>query len=204
MKIEALYFGDRWANSYLLTDDDGVSALVDPGAPTPRLPKALEGKNVRYILLTHGHYDHITAVPAVKEATGAQVMIHRLDAPMTEDAGSSLALLALGRSPEPFTPDRLLEDGEVLSFGDIRVLHTPGHTPGSVCFVGGDYILSGDTLFAGGIGRTDFPGSDPADMKKSLRRLVGLSGDYTVYPGHGESTTLENERVNNCYIRYFI
>lgn len=204
MKIETLYFGSRWANTYLLTDENGVSALVDPGAPTPRLPKALEGKDVRYILLTHGHYDHITSVSPVKEITGAQVMIHRLDAPMTEDAGLNLSLLAVGRMTASFSPDHLLEDGEELPFGGVRVLHTPGHTPGSVCFIGADFIISGDTLFEGGIGRTDFPGSDLEDMKRSLRRLVNLPGDYAVYPGHGDATTLENERMNNYYINYLI
>ena len=204
MKIETLFFGDRWANSYLLTDENGVSALVDPGAPTPRLTDALAGKNVRCILLTHGHFDHILAAPAVREKTGAEILIHRLDAPMTEDAGLNLSLHALGRDHTPFSPDRLLEDGDVLPFGNLRVLHTPGHTPGSVCYIGDGFIVSGDTLFAGGIGRTDLPGSDPAEMKKSLRRLVALPGDSDVYPGHGDATTLQNERVNNYYVNYLI
>lgn len=204
MTIETLFFGGNWANTYLLTDGRGVSAVVDPGAPTPRLLEALDGRNVKYILLTHGHFDHITGAPAVKEQTGAEILIHRDDAPMTEDPAKSLALAALGRGQTPFSADRLLDDGQTLPFGDIRVLHTPGHTPGSVCYLCEDIIISGDTLFAGGIGRTDFPGGDLGEMKRSLRKLLALPGDFTVYPGHGEATTLENERVNNDHIHFLV
>ena len=204
MKIETLFFGDRWANTYLLTDDNGECAAVDPGAPTPRLIEMLEGRGVKYILLTHGHFDHIASVPALREKTGAKVLIHPLDAPMTEDSDRNLSAHALGRALPPFTADRLIEDGEILDFGGLKVLHTPGHTPGSVCFVGDNFIISGDTLFAGGIGRTDFPGGSLAEMTASLKKLVALSGDYGVYPGHGGATTLETERNENYYIRMLL
>ena len=158
---------------------------------------------LRKILLTHGHFDHIGGVEAVRKLTGAEVYIHEDDAKMLTSAQYSLAA---GISFHPFTAvtdytaitgDSLLNDGD-LSF---QVLHTPGHSEGSVCYICKNVIFSGDTLFADSIGRTDFPGSNPIDMRNSLYALKMINGDYRVLPGHGPATTLAYEQYNNPYMR---
>ena len=204
--VDSLALGPVSANTYIVTDDaTGETAVIDAGACTDELLDKLNGKNVRYILLTHGHYDHILGVPALKAHTGAEVLIHKADADCFWDTEKSLASFDHSFSQTPMKADRLLSDGDEIHLGDtvLSVLHTPGHTKGGVCYI--DYldrlIFSGDTLFCLTAGRTDFPGGSFEELMASLITLRNLPGDYIVYPGHNRATTLEHERVRNRYMR---
>ena len=204
--VDSLALGPVSANTYIITDDaTGETAVIDAGACTEELLDKLKDKNVRYILLTHGHYYHILGVPALKAHTGAEVLIHKADADCFWDTEKSLASFDHSFSQTPMKADRLLSDGDEIHLGDtvLSVLHTPGHTKGGVCYI--DYqdrlIFSGDTLFCLTAGRTDFPGGSFEELMASLITLRNLPGDYIVYPGHNRATTLEHERVRNRYMR---
>ncbi len=204
--VERMVLGPVQANTYILTDSEtNQAAVIDAGDCPKALLDALRGKDVRYILLTHGHYDHILGVPALKAAfPNSQICIHALDADCLHDTAKSLAAAA-GEQERPIIPDRLLHEGDEIALGKTRltVLHTPGHTEGGVCYV--DYenrlLFSGDTLFCLTAGRTDFPGGSYEELLASLLRLRALDGDFTVYPGHNRSTTLDAERRRNRYMR---
>lgn len=198
-----------FSNCFLLVDEaSGDAAIVDPGWYESSIPQVLsenEGITLKYILLTHGHFDHILGVHGLKQATGAKVAVHKNDAGHLVDPKKSLCE---GNFPEPQIPvnaDILLSDGDVIKLGEeeIKVLSTPGHTKGSVCYIleKDRVMLSGDTLFCMTAGRTDFFDGSESDMKKSLKMLTELEGDYRVLPGHNRETTLERERTRNWYIR---
>ncbi|MDR1630002.1 MAG: MBL fold metallo-hydrolase [Oscillospiraceae bacterium] len=207
MQIKIMPLGELQANSYILTHGpSGETALIDCGECTPQLVSELEKcglEKIKYILLTHGHFDHIFGVPDVKRLTGVPVMVHKDDADCLFDENRSLAHRYFPGEQELFRADRLLEDGDVLSLGgqEIRVLHTPGHSKGSVCYVCGNLIFSGDTLFSRTVGRTDFPGGSVDELGQSVKKLFALPGDYIVYPGHHRLTTMETERKTNRFLR---
>lgn len=193
MTLSSLTVGSIGTNCYILYDEKTLdAAVIDPGDNAKPVADRIRelGLNVRAILLTHGHFDHCGDVKRIRKLTGAQVFVHPADRDLP---------IMLRRGLEA---DRDLADGDVLDLAGtrLRVLHTPGHTPGSVCFLCGDLLFSGDTLFAGGCGRTDFPGGDAEQMAASLRRLGSIPEDLRVLPGHGESSTLNAERRTNYFM----
>jgi glyoxylase-like metal-dependent hydrolase (beta-lactamase superfamily II) len=194
IQIHTLTLGLYQTNCYIVHAEGSKSCVViDPGydANTILGRAALLGLEVEAILLTHGHFDHVGAVAALAADTDCRVFLK-------EEELSLPAAMTAG----PLFYTDLYEGGSLTIAGmDIRILHTPGHTPGSVCLLIGDAMFSGDTLFAGSMGRCDFPGSNLMDMRQSLKKLRALPGDYRVFPGHAEATTLEFERKTNPYLR---
>lgn len=206
MKVLPLTLGPLATNCYLVWQEGRAPALLVDAAGEPEEVLEAAGSQgiaVRLIVLTHGHIDHMEAAARLKQLTGAGLAIHELDAPMLGDAMLSGAAL-FGFAQQGSAADRLLHEGDVVSLEgtdiSLQVLHTPGHTPGSVCFLGNGVLFSGDCLFAGGIGRVDLPGGDERAMMRSLARLAALDGDLTVYPGHGPATTIGEERRDNPWL----
>ena len=199
--------GEFAANSYLAVHTPtGEAFAVDcPVYNTEwrAMLRAAGDVRLRYLLLTHGHFDHICGVKPLKDATDCTVCIHADDAACLADPARSLDAFMGRRRQIPSEADRLLSDDERLPFGDgeITVLHTPGHTPGSVCFLYEGLLFTGDTLFRMGVGRTDLPGGSPWEMRASLEFLSRFPSDCRVLPGHGEETTLGFEKENNPYLR---
>ena len=195
IQIHTLTLGLYQTNCYIVHKEGSKNCVViDPGydANTILGRAALLGLQVEAILLTHGHFDHVGAVAALAADTDCRVFLKE----------EELSLPAVMTAGTLFYTDLYGSDGTLsVADMDFRILHTPGHTPGSVCLMVGDAMFSGDTLFAGSMGRVDFPGSSLMDMRKSLRKLRELPGDYRVFPGHAEATTLEYERKTNPYLR---
>lgn len=205
MTIERLTAGPIGNNIYILMADDGSAAVIDPGFEAGRILAEIKRLNakVQYVLLTHGHFDHAGCAAEIKAATGAQIALHEADCPMLrEPAMFTRAFGALAAGAQGAEADIILHDGDTLPLGEltIRVLHLPGHSPGSCFFLVGDSIFSGDVLFKGCVGRTDLTGGDTEAMKRSIRKVNGLTGDYKVYPGHDALTTLREEQRTNPYL----
>ncbi len=194
-------------NNYIITDvETGATAVVDPSLPEESLIEKLNGKDVKYILLTHGHFDHICGAKLVKEKTGAKVVIHKDDEELLSDGDKNLFNESCTGYVLPVVEaDIAAEDGTELEFGNskITVMHTPGHTLGGACYLLKEekIMFSGDTLFRLCAGRTDFYGGNGRQELRSLAKIGELEGDYKVYPGHEEDTTLDFERENNRYMR---
>lgn len=204
LKVETLAVGPLEANCYLLSDGtDAPIVVVDPGASPDAILAAIGGRPVSEIVLTHRHFDHVGALPEIAEATGAVVAASASEADaVVEPTGNMSTWIA-----QPVTlprPDRILAEGDIVRVGagELTVLHTPGHTDGGICLFGEGVLISGDTLFAGGWGRTDLPsGSDSALRATFAGVLAALPDETVVYPGHGPSTSIGRERRLNPMMR---
>jgi glyoxylase-like metal-dependent hydrolase (beta-lactamase superfamily II) len=204
--VHTLPVGPFQANSFVLKcSETGDGVIVDPGDEDELILEVAEreGVNVKYIFLTHAHVDHVGAVLPVHESTGAPVLLHKDDEFLLERVGAQA--LSFGLSVEgPGEVDVFIEDGNVYRFGTLeaKVIHTPGHSPGGVCYLIGKTLFAGDTLFAGSIGRTDLPGGSYDTLISSIKeKLLPLCDDVEVHTGHGPSTTLGEERLTNPFLR---
>ena len=205
MIIKTLAVGPIQANCFVLGCEETLEAVViDPGDETDRILSSLAESSLtaKFIINTHGHFDHVSANKRLSEVTGAPILIHTLDAPMLNQLSSSAAAWGLSADNSP-KPDRELNDGDEVNFGTVtlKVIHTPGHTPGGISLYTADIVFVGDTLFAGSVGRTDFPGGSFEVLKESIRNKLFVLGDQTkVFTGHGPPTTIGEERRSNPFV----
>lgn len=205
--LKGLEVGPFLSNCYLVGAEESKEGMVvDPGADADLVLREIEslGLKIKLIAITHGHIDHIMAIAQVKEATGAELAIHRDDLPLLQERHSPMATAFGLRYPSPPQPERVLLGGEKLEVGGLSflVLHTPGHSPGGICLYGEGVVFTGDTLFQGSIGRFDMPGADGRVLLNSIHtKLMVLPDDTIVLPGHGPQTTIATERRWNPFLR---
>ncbi len=206
MLIKKMEVGNLMSNCYIVgCQDTSEAVVIDPGAEPDTILAVLEENNlkVKYIINTHGHVDHVGANEPVKKATNADILIHKEDAPLFSNSQENLSMYVGGElllSP----PERLLEEGDTITFGNItlKVIHTPGHTRGGISLHGDQVVFTGDTLFAGSIGRTDLPGGDYQQIISSIKeKILPLGDDIKVYPGHGPVSTVAREKKTNPFLQ---
>jgi len=203
-KIHTLVVGQLQTNCYVI-ESQGQALVVDPGDEPERILRFIKDLNATTtrIIATHTHFDHVLGVDGVRKATKTPFMIHRDDLPMLESMQSRVRQFMGFEVPPPPKVDGYLKDGDFLELGDetIRILHTPGHSPGSISLSGDGYVLTGDALFNQSIGRTDLPGGDLETLVRSIReRLFRLDDETIVYPGHGPETTIGDEKLANPFV----
>ncbi|HUT07583.1 MAG TPA: MBL fold metallo-hydrolase [Candidatus Latescibacteria bacterium] len=205
MKYELVIVGALETNCYLVyCDETRACAVIDPGADPEKIIASLTDLELKPVIVlnTHGHVDHIGGNSDIVRKYGVPLAMHAADTGMLQVSDYIELSLLLGARNSP-EPDRLLAEGDDVSFGraSLRVIHLPGHTPGSVGFVAGGILFSGDTLFCGGVGRTDLPGGSWKDLERSIReRILTLPEETIVLPGHGPWTTVEQERDSNPFL----
>jgi glyoxylase-like metal-dependent hydrolase (beta-lactamase superfamily II) len=202
--------GALYTNCYVVGCDETRDAIIiDPGFDNELVAKRILREaeqlelQIKYIVNTHGHSDHIAGNGIMKKLTGAPILIHEYDAPMLTKATENLTTL-FGLRTAPMPPaDQMLHNGDPIKMGTVtlRVIHTPGHTRGSISLLGDDVVFTGDTLFAGSIGRTDFPGSSYKEIMSSLKKLSILPNRIKVYPGHGPASTIGEEKRSNPFLQ---
>lgn len=196
--VTAYAFGNFTANTYLCKDAaSGSKLVIDPGTDARAAVETLAPLKPALILLTHGHFDHITAAEPLRAATGAKIAIHRADAALLSDPDLNASRVFSRGDGVRMEADFLLSDHDTVPLGEsaFLVLHTPGHTPGSCCFLCDGKLFSGDTLFCDGFGRCDLPGGDENRMRQSLQALLSLPKETVLYPGHEETSTLAREET---------
>jgi glyoxylase-like metal-dependent hydrolase (beta-lactamase superfamily II) len=203
--VHQLSVGPLQVNCFVVSCQKTHEAMViDPGEEGPRILHLAEsnGLDVKKVVNTHGHFDHIGANQPVKEATGATLMLHKEDLPLLQNARASAQAYGLTVSPSP-DPDEFLKEGDVFSVGEhsFSIFHVPGHSPGSICLFSDGHLFVGDVLFAGSIGRTDLPGGDFDALVEGVReKLFQLPADTVVHPGHGPDTTIGREKQMNPFV----
>jgi hydroxyacylglutathione hydrolase len=208
MKLASFVISPIGSNCYVLSESElagSRAVIVDPGDTALEPVFAYIEANrfqLEAIWNTHGHFDHVMGVDLVRARYGVPAYLHAADVPVW-DTMADVTQRWLQKRVEPLAPpDHLWSDGDVVELGSaqFQIWHTPGHSPGSVCFVGDEFTFTGDTLFAGSIGRTDFPLSSPVDMEQSLQRLLTLPDSTVIYPGHGHKSTIGEERKVNPFL----
>lgn len=204
MKVTKLVVGELEANCFIVEAPEQTAIVIDPGAEAEVIAAELEsrGLTLRKILLTHGHFDHMGAAKELKDRYNAQVYISGADEELLHDREKSVAFFLPEQPFHPVEPDARVKDGDVISQGSmkIKVMATPGHTAGSVCFIAEDCIFTGDTLFHGSVGRTDLYSGNIRQQSESLQKLLALDKNYRLYCGHGEDTDLDTERKTNPFL----
>lgn len=203
--VKIFTVGPMEANCYIVYNRDKREGLIiDPGAEGSRLIKFIRQENIsiNYIVNTHGHPDHIGANRKIKEYTNAPILIHQYDAPLLTKSNSILSLIFPVESSSP-AADTFIKDGDLIECGEmkLKVLHTPGHTPGGISLLLDDFIFTGDTLFSGSIGRFDLPGGSEEVLFNSIKKILSLGKNLIIYPGHGPSTTVSQELHSNPFIK---
>ena len=205
MKVTRINAGEFGSNCWLVIDEEtGDAVVIDPSPEIDIIKDALDRRcaNVKYILLTHSHFDHMTSCDALRDLTAAPLAVHEDDAEGLYNSRINCSRVFMNSDLVYRPAEILLREGDKLEFGTLKVslIHTPGHTKGSVCYFIGDSLFTGDTLFDGGVGRSDLPGGDTMTLVSSLQRIKSIAGDYKVYTGHGSVSTLEKQKKYNPYL----
>ncbi len=204
MKISAVAVGPIQSNCYIVWDEgSGDGIVIDPGGDEEKIVRIVEENGVRVgmIVCTHAHFDHVGGVSELKKKTGARVAIHRRDLEIFMHARHQGMLWGFAVE-QPATPDLFLDEGDEIAVGGLRfaVLWTPGHSPGGICLFGEGVLFTGDTVFAGSVGRTDLPGGSADDLKKSFSRIISLPAETGILPGHGPGSTVGEEKETNFFV----
>lgn len=206
MILRTIVVSQLEANCYLVVDEATKAAvIIDPGDDPDEIVDAIQNENadLKYILLTHGHFDHSFSAGELQQVFDVDVLMHEADIPLLEGSHELVTLLYdIDRYVKPGF-GRFLTDGDTITFGEmaLRVVHTPGHSQGGLCFIGDGIAFTGDTLFAGSIGRSDLPGGSHPDLIRSIHnKLLTLPDDTIVYPGHGPTSTIGTERTDNPWL----
>jgi len=204
MKIETIVVGPLQVNCYIVYDEKNLEAIViDPGDQPDLILKAVKNLNLRIssIVCTHGHFDHTGGIFAIRDRTSAKILLHVDELPIYSRAESQGAIWGFNIVQPPH-PDQFVKDGDEISVGSsaLRVLHTPGHSPGGICLAAEGFVFTGDTVFAGSIGRTDFPGGSIEALKVSFKKVLSFPPETILYPGHGNWTTVSDEWRQNFFV----
>ncbi|MCI0468450.1 MAG: MBL fold metallo-hydrolase [Nitrospirae bacterium] len=208
MLIKNIVVGPLEANCFIIADEVSKKAMVvDPGDEPERIIDFIKGNefNVEHIVCTHGHFDHVGAASDLKKQTGAKFLIHKDDLEIYHAAKDMAALWGF-EMDDIIEPDDFVKEGEVIKVGSLRleVIHTPGHSPGGICIYGEGIVLTGDTLFAGSVGRTDFYGGDMDKLLESIKRLMTLPDETRALPGHGPESSIAREKRTNIFAKGLI
>lgn len=203
MIIKEFVVGPLENNCFIIIEESSKECFItDPGDEPDRMTDFISENSlkVKYLVCTHAHFDHVGALPELQKETGAKIVMHKADLPVYERSHDHAALWGFEIDPLP-RPDVFVSDGDTIDIGNLHfeILHTPGHSPGGICIYGEGIVITGDTLFAGSVGRTDLPGGDTLQLRASFRRLMLLPDSIRVLPGHGPETTIGRERASNFF-----